>query len=231
MTTNGGTTWSIRWTGARTRELCWKISFVNRQIGFVSIENLSGSGGAYFLKTVDGGVTWQEKIFHTDYRDCQGIGFADEQTGWIGGGLFETEATTNGGFYWNPAGFGWNVNRFRFLSPNLGYACGERVYKWTGTATGVTETPEPAKPRLLAQNSPNPFDRTTRIRYRVDAAGPVSLQLYDVQGHELRTLFRGTKTPGDYEVVVDSEGLPSGIYAYRLTTAGGTEARKMWVMR
>lgn len=232
-TVDGGASWTVRWTGSRTRELCWKISFPSRRIGFVSIENLSGTGPAYYLKTSNRGITWQEHLFSNDYRDCQGIGFADEETGWIGGWEFGTEATSDGGVTWQPAGFGWNMNRFRFLSPAIGYACGDRVYKWTATTAGVpTGNPvEPPPPRLLGQNSPNPFDQRTRIRYRVTEAGPVTLALYDMQGRQVKSLFRGERSPGDYEVVLEADDLSGGAYAYRLTTASGTESRKLWVVR
>jgi photosystem II stability/assembly factor-like uncharacterized protein len=230
-TYDGGDSWTVSWTGPRTRELCWKISFPSRDIGYVSIENLSGAGAAYFVKTKDGGLNWTENLFSPVYRNCQGIGFVDETTGWLGGWSFQTEESGDGGETWNADGWGLEINRFRFPSPNVGYACGDRIYKWVRNQTGAPVVPPPSKPGLLAQNSPNPFDRTTRIRYRVQLPGPVTLRLFDLQGRELRTLHRGTQSPGEYEIPFDAGDLPSGIYAYRLTTASGEETRKMWVIR
>jgi photosystem II stability/assembly factor-like uncharacterized protein len=231
LTTDGGYSWSVRWTGTRTREICWKISFVSHSVGFVSIENLAGSGAVYFLKTTDGGLNWQENLFSPTYLNCQGIGFIDEETGWIGGWSFKTQLTLDGGGSWQEAGFGYDINRFRFLSPTMGYACGDRIYKWTPATSAVAEIPQSARPHLLEQNSPNPFDRETRIHYRVEEAGPVTLQLFDLQGREIRTLVDGMKSPGSYSVVVGAGSLPAGVYAYRLTTRTGTETRKMWLVR
>jgi photosystem II stability/assembly factor-like uncharacterized protein len=59
-TNDAGVTWSVRYTGTRDKEICWKISFVSNLVGFVSIENLNSTGATYFLKTVDGGWSWTE---------------------------------------------------------------------------------------------------------------------------------------------------------------------------
>jgi photosystem II stability/assembly factor-like uncharacterized protein len=230
-TYDGGDTWTVSWTGPRMRELCWKISFPSRDIGYVSIENLAGTGSAYFVKTKDGGLTWTESLFSATYRNCQGIGFVDETIGWLGGWSFQTEGSGDGGETWSADGWGLQINRFRFPSPNVGYACGDRIYKWLRNQTGTPAAPPPSKPGLLAQNSPNPFDRTTRIRYRVEFPGPVTLRLFDVQGREVRTLFCGSLAPGEYSVSFDAGDLVSGIYTYRLTSAGRVESRKMWLIR
>lgn len=231
LTTDGGATWSVRWTGTRSRELCWKIDFVDRMTGFVAIENLGSTGASYFLKTKDGGLTWTERQFQPTYFDCEGIGFLTEEIGWIGGWYFQSYGTTDGGLTWSPAsGFGYNVNRIRFLSPTLGFACGERVYKYIGDASAVAgETPPPAG--LLAQNRPNPFRTTTTISYRLPEAGPVTLHLLDLQGRLLRTLEDGVRTAGAHVTIVEARGLAAGEYLYRLTTPRGVEARKLSVVR
>jgi hypothetical protein len=73
-----------------------------------------------------------------------------KQTGWIGGwGLnyyMPTIETTNGGVSWHAAGWGFNVNRFRFINDTLGYAAGTRIFKYMRTTVGVqqisSEVPE-----------------------------------------------------------------------------------------
>ena len=46
----------------------------------------------------------------------------------------------------------------------------------------------------------------------------VQLIIYDVLGKEVATLVNEEKPAGEYEVIFDATGLPSGIYFYRLTT-------------
>ncbi len=85
----------------------------------------------------------------------------------------------------------------------------------------------------LAQNYPNPFNPATSIEYSVVAAQPVVIDIVNLRGHHVRTLFDGMNAPGRHLVVWDGrndrgEIVPSGIYFYRLR-AGDEEplTRKM----
>jgi len=79
----------------------------------------------------------------------------------------------------------------------------------------------------LSQNFPNPFNPSTLIRYQVAAAGPVRLAVYDILGREVATLVDGIEQPGTHEVRFDGGGLASGIYLYKIQTAGFVQQRKM----
>jgi len=125
-TTNGGANWQRTYISSRTGEWCWKISFVSRDVGYVSIERHSGL--AYIIKTTNGGLNWADKVFRT--YDEEGIGFINENTGWIGGWTGPTYETTNGGNNWYQTNWGYYINRFRFINDTLAYAVGDRVYKY-----------------------------------------------------------------------------------------------------
>ncbi len=132
ITADGGATWQRVYRSNRVGEWCWKISFISRTTGYISIERHSGL--AYVIKTSDGGYSWEEKVF-MEY-DEEGIGFINENTGWIGGWTGPTYKTTNGGNNWFQAPWGYFVNRFRFLNNyTTGYAVGDRVYKYTLNST------------------------------------------------------------------------------------------------
>jgi photosystem II stability/assembly factor-like uncharacterized protein len=126
-TTNGGVNWQRTFISSRSGEWCWKISFINKTTGYVSIERHSGF--AYILKTTNAGASWTEKPF-MEY-DEEGIGFVNENTGWIGGWTGPTYETTNGGNNWNQVNWGYYVNRFRFINDTIAYAVGDRVYKYS----------------------------------------------------------------------------------------------------
>jgi len=130
FTSDGGATWTIRYTGSRPGELCWKIQFRTGTTGYVSIENFS-PGPTYYLKTTDGGNTWSDQLFLNTLYDVQGIGFGSDSLGWIGGYGGDTYETTDAGVSWHLAGFGYLINRFRFLNDTLAYAVGETVYKYS----------------------------------------------------------------------------------------------------
>ena len=64
-------------------------------MGYVSIESTKTSGDGAILKTTDGGQTWQ--VLPVPSTSMQGIGFVDEQTGWIAGTNGSILATATGG--------------------------------------------------------------------------------------------------------------------------------------
>jgi hypothetical protein len=88
----------------------------------------------------------------------------------------------------------------------------------------------------LLQNYPNPFNPTTKIKYRIPFVGTrdrVSVQIiiYDVLGNEIATLVNEQKPEGEYEVEFSSNGLPSGVYFYRLAVGRFVETRKMVLIK
>lgn len=83
----------------------------------------------------------------------------------------------------------------------------------------------------LQQNYPNPFNPLTRIDYSLEQAGPVSLDLYDLQGRKVKTLFEGKQQAGHYQVTLDASDLTSGVYFYRLRHNGDTKTRKLVLMK
>jgi photosystem II stability/assembly factor-like uncharacterized protein len=136
FTADGGDTWEARHTGTATGTWGWKLSFPTRRVGYASVESLDPRMTATrCLKTEDGGETWREIIL-TSELIMQGIGFATETVGWVGG-LGDTQQTHNAGLNWSPAGWGESVNRIRFLHPTLGYAVGRTIYKYS-EPTAVT---------------------------------------------------------------------------------------------
>jgi len=93
----------------------------------------------------------------------------------------------------------------------------------------------------LGQNMPNPFvvsatGRTT-IGFDIANQGIVSLRVFDMLGHEVRTLV-GDEVRGAGHHVIDWDGrdasgnvVSSGLYYYQLVTPGFTQMVKMQVIR
>jgi hypothetical protein len=82
----------------------------------------------------------------------------------------------------------------------------------------------------LAQNYPNPFNPSTMINYQLPMASTVELSIYDLLGHKVATLVSERQQAGQYQVTWHAEGLPSGIYFYRLQ-AGAFTATKNYYYR
>ncbi len=83
----------------------------------------------------------------------------------------------------------------------------------------------------LLPNYPNPFNPTTTIRYRLEKAGQVRLDIFNVLGQKVATLVDGKKQPGSYRVLWDARNLASGSYFYVLRANGETRARKMLLLK
>ncbi|RMI13027.1 MAG: T9SS C-terminal target domain-containing protein [Calditrichaeota bacterium] len=88
----------------------------------------------------------------------------------------------------------------------------------------------------LFQNYPNPFNPTTSIVYAMTRPATVTIAVYDLLGHKVRTLVNKRMPAGVHKVVWDGtndrgEAVSSGIYLYRLEAGKFTQARKMVLMR
>ncbi len=102
--------------------------------------------------------------------------------------------------------------------------------------TGDTIPVGPSNAILLVQNRPNPFNPATSIRYVVDRASHVTLQVYSLSGQLVRTLVDREHSAGNKEVTWDGTndaGYPvaSGIYVYRLRVGRVTESKKMILLK
>ena len=100
--------------------------------------------------------------------------------------------------------------------------------------TAVGEIQEAAIPGAvqLLQNYPNPFNPHTVIQYKLAEAGYVELAVYNVLGHEIRTLVDRYQEAGIHSVEWDGRnasgaGIAAGVYLYRLRTAKYARAAKM----
>ena len=84
----------------------------------------------------------------------------------------------------------------------------------------------------LAQNQPNPFHASTSIVYHLPAPSEVALQVFNLQGQLVRTLFEGRQLAGRNHAVwngVDQRGqlVASGVYFVVLKTPEQRLTRKL----
>jgi len=231
FTSDGGDNWEIRHTTKQNAHWCWKISFPTREVGYISLETFSSGRTSYFLKTKDGGLTWEENLLFGGYHE-QGIGFVTETLGWVGGDS-QTYETTDGGESWTTMPlFNARLNRIRMLSDSIGYAVGATVYKYSRdnitSVELVTEIPETFH---LAQNYPNPFNPSTQINYSLQTSAIVSLKLYDLLGNEVQTLIDAFHLDGTYSATFYADDLASGIYFYKLEADDFVATKKMLLIR
>jgi hypothetical protein len=83
----------------------------------------------------------------------------------------------------------------------------------------------------LYPNYPNPFNASTIITYALPQPGLISLDIYDLLGRKVQSLFDGIQPSGEHSLIWHAEGLSSGVYFYKLTAGEFSETKKMLLVR
>lgn len=90
------------------------------------------------------------------------------------------------------------------------------------------------KPKIISlnDNSPNPFNPTTKIRFGVPNTQRVTINVYSIKGKKIRTLMKETVDAGYYSIDWDAtndfgEKVSSGLYIYRMKTNSKVITKKM----
>ncbi|NNE07670.1 MAG: choice-of-anchor B family protein [Gemmatimonadetes bacterium] len=102
--------------------------------------------------------------------------------------------------------------------------------------TDVPLTLVPGRPAALLPNAPNPFNPTTTITFSIAKPGPYTVEVFDMAGRVVTTLFRDRADSGVQRIVwngTDTAGRPvaSGRYISRLVGPGVSETQKMMLVR
>lgn len=88
----------------------------------------------------------------------------------------------------------------------------------------------------LGNNYPNPFNPTTTIPYCLPKKADVVIQIYDITGALVNTLYSGEKEAGYHKIVWDGTNhqrnqVVSGVYFYKLHTGDYTSIKKMMFVK
>jgi hypothetical protein len=105
------------------------------------------------------------------------------------------------------------------------------VYRSRIAATDVTATEEETPRLALLQNTPNPFNPVTVIRFTLSRLGRVDIRAYDIAGREVDVIASGEMEAGIHEIEWDAGSLSSGVYLYVLKAEGQSVGRKAVLLR
>ncbi len=99
----------------------------------------------------------------------------------------------------------------------------------TDSSTGVNDTPLMF---ALSGNHPNPFNPSTRVLFSLARDGHATVDVLDLQGRVVRTIFQGDMPHGEASLEWDGRddrgrSLASGSYIARLRSEGMTATHKM----
>ncbi len=207
----------------------------------------SGYSNPGVVKSTDGGVTWSDASDSLPATMVYDLAFEGTGTGAL-------YAATDAGPYrrdpadgvWSYIGNAaaplttyWSVEAVNAAGVIRFGTYGRGIWDYdyavaTGVASAGGGEPVIAAPRLM--NFPNPFNPSTKVRYRLDEETRFSLVVYDASGRKVRTLASGRANAGDYETTWDgrSDGgndVASGVYLALLETDAGASTRRMTLIR
>ena len=180
-------------------------------------------------------------IYNHDGSLVDGYPFFTSYTGATPGTLLDLE---NNGYFKLVTGFsnGVLLSNLRAGVSNLapwtvyrGALNRQASFAATGYVDNEDHVQTPVFDRL-SQNYPNPFNPTTTIRYSIDEPGPVSLDIYNIKGQLVKSLYRGTGEVGSHSAIWDGldksgNACSSGVYFYRLKTKNTSLTRKMLMLK
>ncbi len=117
----------------------------------------------------------------------------------------------------------------------MGYDTSDGVFRIAHVTAVETEEALP-KVHALFQNSPNPFNPRTTLRFDLPAASDVRLVIYDVEGRAVKTVVDGALPAGRHKATWDGRdrlGHPvaTGVYFYRLKAGNFLASRRMLLLK
>lgn len=103
---------------------------------------------------------------------------------------------------------------------------------WTYVTIGPVGMPEVSNNGVkLFQNSPNPFNNETTIRYSLQKASNVSIEISDLTGRVISVIDEGHKGAGTFASTYNAGKLAAGTYFYTLKTENGNLTNRMVIKR
>ncbi len=124
------------------------------------------------------------------------------------------------------------VTASALLDLNPEYATGEIMTEML-RLTGIDDRADqaPARSFTLKQNYPNPFNPNTTIEFTLQKPGFVSLTVYDLYGKEVAQLAADKLSAGAHRYQWNAQGMASGVYYFRLESAGRVQTRKALLLK
>ncbi len=96
---------------------------------------------------------------------------------------------------------------------------------------GVSENDNIPTDFMLLGNYPNPFNSSTTIKLNLPEAGHIRVDIFNMLGQKIETLYEGNMSAGDNEIVWNGDKSTSGVYFYRVTSGDRTATRKMLMLK
>ncbi|MEE9554236.1 MAG: choice-of-anchor V domain-containing protein [candidate division Zixibacteria bacterium] len=83
----------------------------------------------------------------------------------------------------------------------------------------------------LKGNYPNPFNATTIIEFALPEPSHITIEIYDILGRAVETLYEGERQAGYHQVIWNANSVSSGVYYYRIWAGAFSETKRMVLLR
>jgi flagellin-like hook-associated protein FlgL len=245
LSTNNGGNWTEVNNGLTNNSIT-DIAVSSSLGGASTILFAATSGGGIFVST-DSGTSWSAantgltNKYVTKVVVFSGSGGSSATlfASTTGAGIF---LSTDSGASWNQANTGLTNNYVFTLS--VADVGGSGIILYAGTSNGVWKRPllemttrveaastGSSRHFTLNQNYPNPFNPTTMISFNIPTKSYALLKVFDLTGREVATVVSEQLPAGLHSRQWNAEGLPSGIYFYRLQAGKFTQTKKLVFLR
>ena len=84
---------------------------------------------------------------------------------------------------------------------------------------------------FLGNNYPNPFNPVTKIEFGIPNSGNVVINIFDVSGKEVASIFNGFREAGNYSVEFNASDYSSGVYFYKMVFENSVIVKKMLILK
>lgn len=227
-TVNGGTSWSLVQTSLSPFD--WfsggKIYFSDNTTGY-AITLWSST----MYRSINSGATWTDIYTGAYLNDFY---FSDHDHGLAVGSGGTILQTTDAGISWAPqfSPTAYGLNRILFTPAGDGWIFGENsvILHWADTTAVAVKEPGQG-PDMKCSAFPNPFSNSTSLAYDLETDCGVSLKIYNSSGQLFTELVNEQQKKGQQQVTWHAEGMPSGIYFYRLSAGNTCTTGKLVLMR
>ncbi|TAL67923.1 MAG: T9SS type A sorting domain-containing protein [Bacteroidetes bacterium] len=244
--TNGGNNWELQ-----------NINGVKPILSIFFTDSLSGwaVGGSYnrltgcsniILQTNDGGRNWYIQSEGNNYQLFD-VHFVDNNNGWaVGGfpslscGLYTSVIlhTTDGGINWKEEGAVTEslLEGLFFVNKDYGWTVGVTNHGYESILHKKLDEPIFVQDENLEYSKnnnslcyPNPFSKTTTIKYETEKPGLIKISYYDNLGNILKYINK-FQDAGNHAEVFNADNYATGIYFYKIQIGKKIESGKLFII-
>lgn len=127
----------------------------------------------------------------------------------------------------NPADILYNVLTDTLGVPNSGSG-NNTTYYYFGSATNITEN---AGNQFLFNVMPSVISAKAEIKFELQSEEQVSLNLYDISGKLVVSVFNEKKSKGSHSLSIDMSEFPNGTYFFKIKTQLSETTQKVIVVK